>query len=90
MYHFRMVGIIKDSDTDVLREILYKHGKLSGDRTLIKALKEQARIYIVSGNSVAGYSPSTEELTRDAMAVIMLMREVCHQGEIWGNYPEWR
>ena len=38
MYHFRMRGIIKNDRNSRLMKY-YKHGKLYGDKTLIKILK---------------------------------------------------
>ncbi|PEQ90723.1 hypothetical protein CN481_16780 [Bacillus sp. AFS006103] len=88
MYHFRMVGIIKDSDAEELREVLFKNGRLSGDRTLVEELKERASVYESMGKAIAGYSPKGEDYIKDAKAVILLMREVCHHGQIWGMYPQ--
>jgi hypothetical protein len=39
MYHFRMSGIIKDSYDEKPLEVLFKDGKLSGDKTLVQELK---------------------------------------------------
>jgi hypothetical protein len=90
MYHFRMVGIIKDCKTEELREVLYKDGKLSGDRTLVQKLKAQAKLFQFNGGTIAGYSPIEVEYIKDARAVILIMRELCHRGQIWGNHPYWR
>jgi hypothetical protein len=42
MYNFRMMGSMKDSDNQKAREVLYKDGKLSGDKTLVQAIKNHA------------------------------------------------
>lgn len=54
MYHFRMRGIIKNDKKQQAYEVLYKHGKLYGDKTLIQTLKSKTseitdpRIIIIS------------------------------------------
>jgi hypothetical protein len=56
MYHFGMVGIIKDSDNEKLREVRFKNGRLSGERRLVQALKLRARLYESNGEAIAGYN----------------------------------
>lgn len=90
MYHFGMVGIIKDSDNEKLREVRFKNGRLSGERRLVQGLKLRARLYESNGEAIAGYYPIEKDYIRDAKVVILLMHEVCYHGQIWGNYPDWR
>lgn len=88
MYNFRMRGIVKEGESQEAREALFKNGRLSGDKILVHALKSRAMLYEIRGEAIDGYIP--EDYTTDAKAIILLMREVCHCGQIWGNYPKWR
>jgi competence protein ComGC len=90
MYNFRMLGIIKDSKNQETCEVLYKNGKLTGDKTLVQALKAQAELYKIRDESIAGISLREEAYIKDAKDVIYLMRELCHHAQIWGNHPYWR
>jgi hypothetical protein len=42
MYHFKMRGIIKKSDNQKAREVLFKEGRLSGDKSLVQAIKSHS------------------------------------------------
>lgn len=64
MYHFRMRGIIKEGYSEKALEVLFKDGKLSGDKTLVQELKNH---------------PDYSDKAKD---VILLMREICHHGQI--------
>ncbi|WP_413308809.1 hypothetical protein AA0X95_11030 [Bacillus sp. 1P10SD] len=74
MYHFRMRGTIKDNDydKDKVCEVLYNNGKLTGNKLLVQKVKSQSKIHNTG---------------MDATAVMLLMRNICTNVEIWGEYP---
>lgn len=56
MYNFRMRGIVKESESQEAREVLFKNGRLSGDKMQVHALKARAMLYESRGEAIDGTS----------------------------------
>ncbi|MFB5196149.1 hypothetical protein ACE198_14670 [Neobacillus sp. KR4-4] len=72
IHHFRMRGIMKDRDNQKAREVLYKDGKLTGDKLLVEVIEASA-----------GYS---KDARIEAKEVMKVMNDVCTNAVVWGEY----
>lgn len=90
MFKFKMQGVMKGNFTKIVREIQFDDGELTGDKVLLFEIECLAKDYKFEAGSIAGiYTPDTDDYTEDAMAVIMLMNELCTDVKLSGNFPKW-
>lgn len=86
---FSLKGKIKGRDKE--RVLNFDNGKLTGDLPIIKELQHKAlEIDIAYGRTISpyNYSPQTDEILEDGLAVVLLFHELCEDIKYKGDVPK--
>lgn len=74
---FTARGILEFDFENIVYEIQFKDGGLTGDLPLVTAIQELAKRYSKEGRHFSLYIPSDDDYTKDGIAVAFMMRNVC-------------
>lgn len=88
-YKYKIRGVVKQLDSDMVREVEFNNGSLTGDLILLTVLQDACETYELAGEFENGYSPETINYAEDALAVIFIMHDICENVQIAGTYPKW-
>lgn len=79
---FTARGILEFDFKDIVYEIQFKEGVLTGDFPLVTAIQELAEKYSVEGRHFSLYTPSDNDYTKDGIAVAFIMQDVCRKESV--------